>query len=385
MPNEPSEKKSASHQGEPPPTDWVGRAVRARVSPLTGLVAVAAGLAVSWLATYLLGGAGHVAPHWFYIPILASAARFGLPGALTTALASGILAGPLMPLDVSAGTAQDLSDWTSRAGFFLGNGLIMAAVIGRLRRALSRELAVATMERDLARHKEQVIQTVSHEFRTPLTVLRGTCDTLAQRDLVAPEARDLLASQVRAIQRLDNLVRLVLATSQALIDRRQAEDVPVDLRELVTSAAGPERATRIRSEAEPGAETITGDPELLGVLFHAVIDNALKFSSSASPVAVSARPVQGAIEVRVRDDGPGIDPGYLERAFEAFTQQDQSDSRPAEGLGVGLFAATKICDLIGGQIALHPADGGGTEAIIIFPQRRAADLARAARRARLPA
>jgi signal transduction histidine kinase len=350
--------------------------MRAQIGPLTSVVVITGCVGLSWLATFVLGGAGHVAPHWFYVPILVATVRFGLPGALISSVASGLVAGPLTPLDVASGTAQDLSDWTSRAGFFLGNGLIMAAVIGRLRTALVRELAVATEERDLARHKEAIIRTVSHEFRTPLTVMRGTVDTLARRHLVVRDARPLVASLDRAVWRLDNLVRVVVATSQALLDRRTGGDTSVELHELCQRAAGPSRAARVRLDFEPGGEIITGDAELLGVLIHAIVDNALKFSPPETPVGVSSRRTADAIEIRVRDAGPGIRDAYAEHAFEPFTQQDESDSRPEQGLGVGLFAAQKILELMGGEIALLRADGGGTEVAMTIPQRRDDDQAK---------
>jgi hypothetical protein len=82
-----------------------------RVSVPAAWSGVAFGLGVSWLIAYLVGGAGVAAPHWFYLPVLYAAARFGCRGAGASALAAGLLAGPLMPLDVAAGVAQQPADW----------------------------------------------------------------------------------------------------------------------------------------------------------------------------------------------------------------------------------------------------------------------------------
>src|SRR5687768_5754845 len=117
--------------GSYPRYDWVRRAFR--ISSVDGVVLVALGLAVSWMVTYLLGGAGRVPPHLFYIPILLAAARFGLAGTVLCALAAGALAGPLMPLDVVQDTDQPFSDWMGRTGFFVAIGVVMALVIGRLK------------------------------------------------------------------------------------------------------------------------------------------------------------------------------------------------------------------------------------------------------------
>jgi hypothetical protein len=106
-------------------------------------------LAVSWLVAYLVGGAGVAAPHWFYLPVLYAAARFGCRGAAASAVAAGLLAGPLMPLDVAAGVAQRPEDWITRAGFFVIIGQVMALVIGQSRSALRAEFERLHMEKDL--------------------------------------------------------------------------------------------------------------------------------------------------------------------------------------------------------------------------------------------
>src|SRR6266542_1092265 len=104
---------------------WTTKAIRAQgaSSPGRGIAIVAVLLGLSWLVSYVLGGAGRVPPHWFYVPILLAAARFGLPGAAATAVVAGLVAGPLLPLDVATGTRQHFLDWSARLGFFLGIGL----------------------------------------------------------------------------------------------------------------------------------------------------------------------------------------------------------------------------------------------------------------------
>jgi EAL domain-containing protein (putative c-di-GMP-specific phosphodiesterase class I) len=117
-------------------------------------------LAVCWIVSYAVGGAGIVPPHLFYIPILIAASWFSYRGALLAAVGAGLLAGPLLPLDTDAGTAQALIDWTSRAGFFLGLGQIMAWIVARrqgaegaLRRT---EETVATLSERLAHQENEI-------------------------------------------------------------------------------------------------------------------------------------------------------------------------------------------------------------------------------------
>jgi diguanylate cyclase len=110
---------------------------------------VIVGLALSWLVADLIGGAGVAAPHWFYIPLLYAAARFGCRGAAASATAAGLLAGPLLPLDVASGVAQHPVDWLTRAAFFVIIGQAMALVIGLNRAAMTAEFERRHLETDL--------------------------------------------------------------------------------------------------------------------------------------------------------------------------------------------------------------------------------------------
>jgi EAL domain-containing protein (putative c-di-GMP-specific phosphodiesterase class I) len=110
-----------------------------------------AGLAGCWGVSYALGGAAAFPSHLFYFVILVAAVRFGWRGALVTGLASGLLAGPLLPAAVSTGAAQPLGAWLTRAGFFVGWGQAMALFVSWSRRSLADEIVHLRAARDLLR------------------------------------------------------------------------------------------------------------------------------------------------------------------------------------------------------------------------------------------
>ena len=110
---------------------------------------IVAGLMACWLPTYLIGGAAKMPPLWFFVPILLAAVRFGVAGAIATALLSTLLAGPLTPGDVARHVAQEETDWVTRGAFFVGVGLVMASVTGRLQRESARH-QVARMDAERA-------------------------------------------------------------------------------------------------------------------------------------------------------------------------------------------------------------------------------------------
>jgi EAL domain-containing protein (putative c-di-GMP-specific phosphodiesterase class I) len=108
-------------------------------------------LAVGFASTYALGGAHSMPPHWFYVPILFAGLRFGLVGAIPTAIASAILAGPLMPGDVATGTPQALSDWVARGAFFVAISATLPAMMRRGTTTIQQDRSNIRIEMEIRR------------------------------------------------------------------------------------------------------------------------------------------------------------------------------------------------------------------------------------------
>jgi EAL domain-containing protein (putative c-di-GMP-specific phosphodiesterase class I) len=119
--------KMPDHWSERVSTRLLGVTIERRTAVAAGVVILL--LAVGFASTYALGGVSTVPPHWFYVPILFAGVRFGLVGAIPTAIVSAMLAGPLMPADVATGTPQNLSDWVVRGAFFIAIGATLPAMM----------------------------------------------------------------------------------------------------------------------------------------------------------------------------------------------------------------------------------------------------------------
>ncbi len=248
---------------------------------------------------------------------------------------------------------------------------IVATASRRLRRQADRELRLANEERDLALRKAAVLATVSHEFRTPLTIIEGVSSTLERHEMVTEGGRSLLDSLRHAGRRLNDLVDALLAAAEGMDRDGEVQRRPVALsdiiQEVVDGLSSLEADSRVRVMASSDDDTVMSDPAMLKPLVRHIMENALKFSPRESAVDVSIDRTSGEVEVRVRDRGPGIDPAFLERAFDPFTQEDQSSTRAKPGLGIGLYAARKIAELVGGRVELQRHPEGGMEAIIHLP------------------
>ena len=116
----------------------LGRALRTSLGTGTGFAAalVTFGIVAAWLGTYAAGGSESVLPQLFYLPIIFAASRFGWPGATVSAVSAGVLAGPVMPLDVHAGIAQPPAAWVVRVFAYLTVGLLVAWLSGEARGSL---------------------------------------------------------------------------------------------------------------------------------------------------------------------------------------------------------------------------------------------------------
>lgn len=328
-------------------------------------ITVLLGLAIAYAVTYLLGGAASVAPGWFALVILPAAARFRYRGAILVSAAATLLAGPLMPLDVSARLPQRLGVWVGRGLTFLVIGLVTAALVERVRAARERELDLAMQERDLAVRKAAVIATISHEFRTPLTTIVGVARTLEVHGMVSDDGGPLLEGMLDATRRLVDLVTTVGAVMEH--DEGSLRPEPIVLRDLLDQVverigvANPR--SRVAVQIDPNAELAVCDREILGQLLRHIVENAVKFSPPSERVEVRVARAATRLLVRVNDRGPGIDEDFLE-SWDPFSQADSSSTRSKPGLGLGLFAASRLAELLDGSIAFRRGHEGGTLAVI---------------------
>jgi signal transduction histidine kinase len=337
------------------------------MTPTAAVAAIGSTIVLGWIGLYLAGGAGHVPPHWFYLPIFLAAVRFGIVGGMITALVSGIVTGPLIASDVASGVRQAASDEIVRTVSFVVIGGFMGAVIGRLQRSLSDEAELAHREADLAAHKAAVIATVSHEFRSPITVIGGMARTLELQKMVLPEGVEFLKAIGDSTRRLTDLVNTVGAvmdgTGGETFVRHETVDLDQVLPAVVVNLGVRDAQSRVTIDVAPEARLMVSDPGLLSQLLRHLIENAVAFSPPDQPVEVTVQRSDERIRIHILDRGPGIDEAIL-GSSEPFVQGDQSSTRARGGLGLGLFAASKLAASLGGAVSFGQRSGGGTDALV---------------------
>jgi signal transduction histidine kinase/CheY-like chemotaxis protein len=329
-------------------------------------------LGLSWVTSYALGGAGRVPPHWFYVPVLLAAARFGLAGAAATAVAAGLLAGPLLPLDVPTGAPQQLLDWTARLGFFLVIGLVMGAIIVRLKTSLehdraNKEAERAKQEAERAnRAKSEFLSRMSHELRTPLNAILGFGQLLQVDDLTERQ-RESVDQVLRGGRHLLGLINEVLDISRIESGSLALSSEAVNVSELLTETLdlirplAAERELRIQTPSEPGcAGVVQADRQRLRQVLLNLASNAVKYNRHGGSIGFACKAAaDGRIHILVHDTGPGIPADKLPRLFTPFDRlgAEQSD---VQGTGMGLALSKRLTEVMGGSLTAHSVQGQGS-------------------------
>jgi signal transduction histidine kinase len=248
--------------------------------------------------------------------------------------------------------------------------------IGRLASAidqLSEKLRLAEGERErLNQLRQAFIANISHELRTPVTVLRGSLEALCDRVVSEP-------AQVAEYHRqmLDETIALERLVNDLMdLTRLENTDFPLESRKLslgdalddaVRSARGLARAKRIEITVERGDPVaIEGDYGRLRQMFLIVLDNAVKYSSEDSAVEVFLE----TDRVRIRDHGLGIPQEDLPYLFDRFFRA--SSVKDSAGSGLGLAIARRIAERHGIRIEVSSQFGEGAEFRFLLPEKHAA-------------
>jgi len=208
----------------------------------------------------------------------------------------------------------------------------------------------------LLENRTRMLAALSHDLRTPLTLLR-----LRTEGLREGEERD------RMLANIGDLDAMIDATLKFARDEAAAEPWRLtDLTALLTSIVDDMADAGLPVNMEPAEPVILEcQPGGLRRAVTNLLDNAVKYGKSARVELVTS---PAAIRIVVDDEGPGIPDDELQRVFEPFYRLEQSRSRETGGTGLGLAIAQSIAQAHGGQIALANRPTGGLRAILSLPR-----------------
>lgn len=216
------------------------------------------------------------------------------------------------------------------------------------------------------RYIEGFAADVAHEFKSPLTSIRGAAELLGEGAADEPEARAQFLRNIELdVARLDRLVSRLLQLSR-LEASRQAT-ARTDLRALIDRASDrastPDQPVTVRYEA--AAHLVRAREADLEAALQNLIDNAVRFSPAGEPVIVEVTSVEGGLKIAVIDKGPGISPANLPRIFDRFFTTDAD----RDGTGLGLAIAKTVIEAHGGSIDVESEWGEGATFTVMLPVR----------------
>ncbi|MFT2752256.1 sensor histidine kinase [Clavibacter sp. Sh2088] len=244
------------------------------------------------------------------------------------------------------------------------------------------ELVVARLEA-LDRSKSDIIGTVSHEMRTPLTSISGYVELVLDGEggEVPDDAKDMLRVVDRNARRLQSLVADMLMMTRLDSGEPPARE-PIDIATLVSGAAASLRPYADARDVELAvggapAATVDGDAGQLERVLTNVVENAVKFTPAGGTVTVDVHPATGptgrpAVMVVVADTGMGIPADALPHVFDRFFRAANAQSEVVPGTGLGLAIVREIVQAHGGEVTVSSVLGEGTTFRIALAARKGA-------------
>jgi signal transduction histidine kinase len=211
----------------------------------------------------------------------------------------------------------------------------------------------------LLRSQEEFVADASHELRTPLTALQLRLESL-ERSVSEPGRQDLDAA-LREVGRMSEMVEGLLALARADAEPSGPVDVAAVVVERVDTwrALAQERGVALVTDTD-GAVTARAAPGRLAQIIDNFVANALDAAPEGSTVTVFAGETAGLVEVRVRDQGPGLTPDERARAFDRFWRARSGGG----GSGLGLAIVRKLAEADAATVVLDEAPGGGLDAVV---------------------
>jgi PAS domain S-box-containing protein len=226
---------------------------------------------------------------------------------------------------------------------------------------------------ELDRAKTTFFSNISHEFRTPLTlILDPVTELRGRRSGLDPETRQELEVIWRNGLRLNKLVNTLLDFSRIEANRTQARYEPVDLAAVTAELASVFRSAVERAglqfivDCPPLAEPVYVDRDMWEKVILNLLSNALKFTFDGS-ISVTLRRDGPDAVVTVADTGIGVRADEMPRLFERFHRIESSRARSNEGSGIGLALVKELVALHGGTITADSVEGAGTSFTICLP------------------
>ena len=221
--------------------------------------------------------------------------------------------------------------------------------------------------------RRQFVSNVSHEFRTPLTVIQGSLEALMDKTITEPadvgRYHEKMLSETKTLEKLvKDLLDLSRMEAGVLLMQSAEVDIALLLGDVMRSMQmlAKRKQINLKSEIPTPVPSVTGDYMRLRQVLVIILDNAIKFSPEQGTVVVAVK-VEENLHIEIQDNGPGFGGQDLARIWDRFYTTDQPSARSSTGTGLGLAIAKQIVNLHSGSIHAHNCTDIGACFEIILP------------------
>jgi signal transduction histidine kinase len=230
--------------------------------------------------------------------------------------------------------------------------------------------------REANRHKDEFLAMLAHELRNPLAPIHNAVQLMRSSQL--PPAQLTWAREVieRQLGHLTKLVDDLLDVSRITRGKINVNRESIELATVVARAVETVEPMLSRQRHElivnvdPEPLFIDGDLTRLTQIVGNILSNAIKYTDAGGRIELTAGAIGKRIEIRIQDNGIGIEPAALPVVFDLFTQTSQLNGRSQTGLGIGLALAKRLAEMHGGDVQAHSdGPGKGSEFIVRLPRQ----------------
>ena len=246
--------------------------------------------------------------------------------------------------------------------------MVMGAIL--IARDISRET-------ETTRLKTEFVHNISHELKTPLTLIRLYGETLQRKDdLEAGQKREAYEIITKESERLSHLINNILDFSRIEMGRKEFNFKPGNLADTISETLESYRyhlekkGFAVQEEISPEMPEMAFDQEAMASILVNLLSNAMKFSSGKKDVTVRLFREDGNAVLQVEDKGIGIPPKDLPKIFQRFYRSDQEVVLETRGSGLGLTIVQHIVEAHGGRIQVSSEPGKGSVFSVILPVQR---------------
>lgn len=232
-------------------------------------------------------------------------------------------------------------------------------------------------QKQLAQTKTDFVANVSHELKTPLTLIKGYIETLQDKAMHDEDmARRFIAIINDHTNRLGHLIDDLLSLSELESTKDTVELHPTDLRKMTDDVALgfghalTKKAHTLNIQAQGTDFTACVNPDKLEQVFVNLIDNAVKYTPNQGRIFIRLEACKDHICIAFEDNGIGIAPEHVDRIFERFYRVDKARSKELGGTGLGLGIAKHIVLAHRGTIEVDSQPGQGTTFTVTLPRNR---------------